>query len=208
MMRRVLIVLVAVLFLAGCSGSPSSTPSVPPTDQPASAPPPASSHELRKARVQAGIADCPASTGDAALDNGLPDITLACLGSDRTVRLAGLRGKPMVVNIWAQWCGPCRVEAPHLAAVAEQAGNDVQFIGIDYADPDPAAAIDFAKDAGWTYPQLQDYQQRVKAPLKIIGIPQTFLVDAKGRIVYRQVRPFSSDTQLRALLRDQLGVKL
>ena len=41
-----------------------------------------------------------------------------CLGGGREVRLAGLRGKPMMINVWAQWCGPCREEAPYLAEVA------------------------------------------------------------------------------------------
>lgn len=204
MMRRLLAVVGLVLLLAGCSSAPS-TPV--PTD-PVSSAPQVSAHELQKARVQAGIADCPKSGDQAARANGLPDVTLACLGSSRRVRLAGLRGSPMVINIWAQWCGPCRMEAPHLSAVARHAGHKVQFIGIDYADPDPSAAIEFARISGWRYPQLQDQRQRVKGPLKIIGVPQTFLVDASGKIVYRQVKPISSDAQLRALIHEHLGVAL
>jgi thiol-disulfide isomerase/thioredoxin len=208
MMRRLLSVLAVVLMLAGCSGAPAAAPSRGSAPATTAAAPGPSEKELQTARKEAGIANCPRSDDQAARADGLPDITLDCLGSDRTVRLAGLRGRPMVINIWAQWCRPCRIEAPHLSAVAKQAGRSVDFIGIDYADPDPAAAIEFARSAGWRYPQLQDPHQRVKGPLKIIGVPQTFLVDAHGKIVYRQVKPLTSDTQLRALIHDHLGVEL
>ncbi|QGN33996.1 redoxin family protein [Microlunatus sp. Gsoil 973] len=149
MMRRLLAALAVVLMLAGCSGSPAATPS---PDQATAAAPRPSEKQLQSARKRAGIPDCPRSGDRAALSDGLPDVTLGCLGSHRTVRLAGLRGRPMVINIWAQWCRPCRIEAPHLATVAEEAGDKVDFIGIDYADPDPAAAIGFAGSARWRYP--------------------------------------------------------
>jgi len=204
MMRRLLVVLGLVVLLAGCSSAP---PTPAPAD-PAPSAPAVSEHELQTARLQAGIADCPKSGDQAARSDGLPDITLACLGGSRQVRLSALRGRPMVINIWAQWCGPCRAEAPHLSSVAKQAGHKVAFIGIDYGDPDPSAAIDFARMAGWHYPQLQDQRQQVKGPLKIIGVPQTFFVDADGKIAYRQARPLSSDAQLRALIHDHLGVTL
>lgn len=212
MMRRLAALLAVVLLLAGCAGSPSAqTPSdssAPTTAAPSAASRQQSRQELQAARKRAGIQNCPVSHDHPAAADGLPDITLGCLGSDRQVRLSGLRGRPMVINIWAQWCRPCRIEAPHLTAVAKQAGNRVDFIGIDYADPDPAAAIEFARISGWRYPQLQDPNQQVKGPLKIIGVPQTFLVDAEGRIVYRQVRPLTSTAQLRALIHDHLGVTL
>lgn len=208
MMRRILVALAVLVLLVGCSGSPSgaahSAGPMPPPSSPAGP----SKKDLQDARKQAGIRNCPTSTNRTALAGGLPDVTLDCLGSNRRVRLSGLRGRPMVINIWAQWCRPCRIEAPHLSAVAKAAGNKVEFIGIDYADPDPAAAIEFARSAGWHYPQLRDPSQQVKGPLKIIGVPQTFFVDANGKIVYRQVRPLTSDAQLRALIHDHLGVSL
>lgn len=206
--RQLVAVLGLVLVVAGCSGMPSTPmPTGPVGSAQPSAPQP-SEHQLQVARVQAKIADCPKSGDQPARSDGLPDITLGCLGSTRQVRLAGLRGQPMVINIWAQWCGPCRGEAPHLSAVAKQAGNKVDFIGIDYADPNPSAAIEFARVSGWRYPQLQDQAQHVKGPLKIIGVPQTFFVNAQGKIVYRQLKPLSSDAELRTLIHDHLGVSL
>ena len=211
MMCRFLVALAALLLLAGCGGSPAAQTSAPApsgSSAPATSAATDSEQELQTDRKQAGISDCPVSGDQPARAGGLPDITMDCLGSHRRVRLPGLRGKPMVINIWAQWCRPCRLEAPHLAAVAKQAGDSVDFIGIDYADPDPAAAIEFARKAGWRYPHLQDPDEQVKGPLKLIGVPQTFLVDAAGKIVYRQVRPLTSDGQLRTLIHDHLGVSV
>lgn len=208
MMRRLLIALAVLLVVVGCAGSPSGASPSNGRMPPPSAPAAPSKQDLQAARTQAGIRDCPASTDLPVRADGLPDVTLDCLGSSRRVRLSGLRGRPMVINIWAQWCRPCRLEAPHVSAVAKDAGNKVEFIGIDYADPDPAAAIEFARTVGWRYPQLRDPRQQVKGPLKIIGVPQTFLVDAHGRIVYRQLRPLTSDAQLRTLIHDHLGVAL
>jgi cytochrome c biogenesis protein CcmG, thiol:disulfide interchange protein DsbE len=206
MMRRLLTVLAVLLLVTGCGATTKSNPE--PAAGASSAPAKSSRADLAAAKKRAGIDGCPTSSHQSPRPDGLPDVTLACLGGGPAVRLAGLRGKPMVINIWAQWCGPCRSEAPHLAAVAADAGDKVNFIGIDYGDPDPEAAIEFAQIVGWRYPQLQDRGERVKGPLKIIGVPQTFLVDADGKIVYRQLRPFSSKAQVRQAIRDHLGVML
>ncbi len=214
-------VLAAVTALAGCAGgtAANSSGATPPT---ATAPAGGTAHAssspsadaadrsaVRAARKAAGIRGCPASAADVAgRPDGLPDLRLSCLGGGKPVRLAGLRGTPSVINIWAQWCRPCRQEAPHLAAVAARAGGRVRFVGIDYEDPDPLAAIAFARSAGWHYPQLQDRQGTVRSPLRLIGVPATIFVDAAGRITYRHNGPFRSTTELTAAVRDHLGVSL
>jgi cytochrome c biogenesis protein CcmG, thiol:disulfide interchange protein DsbE len=138
--------------------------------------------------------------------SGLPDVVLPCLGGGREVRLAGLRGKPMMINVWAQWCGPCREEAPYLADVATTNKSDLMILGIDHADPQPALAIEFAQLSTWKYPQLADPDVVLRAALQITGPPQTFFVRPDGTIAYRHAGPFKSADEIRELAHKQLGV--
>ena len=205
----------AVVVVAGtaCSaGTPEPRPVS--TNPPISAPPPSSSPpqtqaELAAQKRAARIADCPVSSSDAAVvTRGLPDLTLSCLGGGREVRLAGLRGRPMMINIWAQWCGPCRAEAPYLADVAGRNRSELLIMGVDYNDPQPGLALEFARLVGWRYPQLVDRTAELRAPLQITGPPQTFFVTADGRIAHRHVGPFDSAAEIRSLVGRHLGVDL
>ena len=112
----------------------------------------------------------------------------------------------MLINVWAQWCPPCRQEAPFLAEVATVNRSNLMVLGIDFNDPRPELAIDFAEVASWRFPQLVDEDKAISAPLQISTIPQTLLVDAEGRIVYRHSGPFSSADQIRDLAQRHLGV--
>lgn len=166
-----------------------------------------STRGLDPARVEAGIADCPTLKTEPAVPGGLPPVVLPCLGDSNTVNMSALRG-PLVLNVWAQWCGPCRQEAPVLAEVSAAAGDRVQFMGVIYSDPRPDYALEFARQAGWSYPQVLDPEKVLQAPLKIAGPPMTIFVDVQGRIAYRHFGPFTSAEQLRQMLDRHLGVKL
>jgi len=212
MIRRLHLAATSALLalLVGCTPAApltrSAEPAVsaPPTPALTRAP---DSDDLATVKKAAGIADCPSSDPDvAAVPEGLPDVVLPCLGGGRPVRLAGLRGRPMIVNVWAQWCGPCREEAPFLAEVGSASRSDVLVLGIDHADPLPARALEFAQAASWTYPQLQDREQVLRTELQVAALPQTFFVRADGTIAYRNLRPFSSADQIRELSQRHLGV--
>jgi cytochrome c biogenesis protein CcmG, thiol:disulfide interchange protein DsbE len=155
------------MLLAACGGSSmqagSASPMGPPSE---AAPSPESTGGLAATKKAAGIADCPKSDPNVApVPSGLPDVVLPCLGGGRAVRLAGLRGKPMMINVWAQWCGPCREEAPYLADVATKNKSQLMILGIDHADPQPALAIEFAQLSTWKYPQLADPDVVLRADL-------------------------------------------
>jgi cytochrome c biogenesis protein CcmG, thiol:disulfide interchange protein DsbE len=196
---------VLVIMLASCAGSAVPSPAV---DSSAEAvPTPEVTADLAAMKKAAGIADCPRSDPDvAAMPSGLPDVVLSCLGGGREVRLAGLRGKPMMINVWAQWCGPCREEAPYLAEVAEANQSDLIIVGIDHADPRPDLAIEFAQLSSWTYPQLADPDVVLRSELQITGPPQTFFVRPDGTIAYRHAGPFNSAAEIRDLADKHLGV--
>jgi len=197
-----LAVLLTALLLASCSPAPAAPPT------PATPPPMSSTPELAAKKKAAGIEDCPGSDAYVApVDGGLPDVTLPCLGGGRDVRLAGLRGRPMMINIWAQWCEPCRAESRFLSETARGTDRDSLLImGIDYSDPRPDYAIEFAQLVQWRYPQLADPDLSPRAPLQIAGPPQTLFIRADGEIAYRHSGPFRSTAEITTLLQRHLGV--
>ncbi len=201
----VLATLVMLAALSGCSQPAGDTYVFHPDDAPVRVDTP----ELREAKVAAGIENCPRSDPSAAADSGgLPELTLPCLGGGRAVDLAGLRGRPLVINVWATYCAPCRDEAPLFEQVHQLAGADVSIIGIDWQDTRPGAALSFADDLGLTYPQLADPQAATRAPLGVTGLPVTLFVDESGGITHEQRGPFQSLAELSATIDTALGVHL
>jgi peroxiredoxin len=100
------------------------------------------------------------------------------------VNLADYRGKVVVVNVWASWCPPCRVEATELEKVFNATkSRGVQVVGIDFRD-NRGAAQDFARDRALTYPSLYDYGGRT---LKALGVPVGAVPTTV--VLDRQLRP-------------------
>jgi thiol-disulfide isomerase/thioredoxin len=188
------------------------------TDQPApDTATPAATHvdvdtpALRAQKADAGIADCTRPAGDAPVDGGMPDLTLPCLGGGPEVDLSRLRG-PLVVNLFAQWCGPCREELPYYERLHEQGKGKVDVLGIDYLDTQPAGALELAKATGVTFPLLADPGGLLRAPFRVRGLPGVLFVDAQGRITNDGGRPtctvIRSYDELTSLVREHLGVRL
>jgi thiol-disulfide isomerase/thioredoxin len=112
--------------------------------------------------------------------------------------LAELEGTPVLVNVWASWCEPCREEAPHLAAAHAEFGDRVQFLGLDILD-EREAARRFMREYGWTYPSVFDLPGAVRDSLGLLGQPVTLFYDASGAL---------ADTWVGALTEDQLTQRL
>jgi thiol-disulfide isomerase/thioredoxin len=207
-MRTLLAVLLSGTLLLGACGS-SDAPSTEPTfgGQRPSAETALDTPELAAAREAAGLDPCPETGDDAARDDGLPDVTLPCLGGGADVRLAGLRGRPHVVNLWATWCPPCREELPVLQAAHTALGDRVGFVGVDYADPDPAGALALAQRSGVTYPVVSDPDESLRKALSVIGLPQTVFVDPQGRVVATERTAYESEAELLAAIEKHLGVR-
>jgi len=92
------------------------------------------------------------------------------------------RRVPVVVNIWASWCGPCRVESPHLVEAARRYGTRVQFLGVDILDKRGAAQA-FIDEEGYPYPSVFNTTGDIRDRLGYIGQPVTIFFDAQGRTV-------------------------
>lgn len=209
-MKRAAAALLLTILVAGCSSGPAD-PRAKPTFGGASAAVPnaaePNAEELAKAKATAGIEDCPATTSTKADVNGLPALTLDCLGGGAPVVLAGLPRKPTVINLWASWCGPCREELPLLAKAHSELGDRVQILGIDFADDASDVALDLAAKSGVTYPLLADPTSSLKSSLKVVGLPQTVFVDEQGIIVATERRAYRSYDELTAAISHHLGVK-
>lgn len=114
----------------------------------------------------------------------LADLTLPYLEESGSLSLADLRGEILVLNFWASWCFPCRLEHPALtAASAAYADRGVHFVGIVYQDR-PNQAIAFLDEfgRGVNYSYVVDSESRATVELGVFGVPETFFVDADGII--------------------------
>lgn len=101
----------------------------------------------------------------------------------QTLRLADLKGKPVVLNFWASWCVPCRDEAPALQAMWEKYKDQgLIVIGVDYVDTEPEAKK-FLQDFGVTYPAGADVGTVISSKYKITGVPETYFITRDGKLL-------------------------
>jgi cytochrome c biogenesis protein CcmG/thiol:disulfide interchange protein DsbE len=116
-----------------------------------------------------------------------PDFELPSLEDGTPIALSSFRGHVVVLNFWASWCAPCRVEAPGLRRVSERHGDrGVRFLGVDYRDND-AAARAFIGEFRLRYPSVTDPSGSLADDYGLIGFPTTFIIDPAGTIRYRFV---------------------
>ncbi len=113
------------------------------------------------------------------------------------VGLASLRGRPVLVNFWASWCHPCQKEAPELERFARE-GAGIRLVGVDTGD-NARDARRFIRRYGWSFPVLRDSDNSVGDHYGIPGLPTTFALDARGRIVSKLVGPQTRASLDRAL---------
>ena len=172
--RPALLLLVAVIAAGACTSSPPSSP--------AGATP----------AIRVVDTSLVPDTVDA-----LPDMDV----DGFTAMRQAATGTPLVVNIWASWCGPCKTEMPMLADAARRLDGKVQFLGVDTLD-DRGAAREFLSTTGVPYPNVFDPSGAIKTSLGSIGQPVTVFYDANGDQVAKidgQISQSELDDQLQAI---------
>ena len=128
----------------------------------------------------------------ALIGKPAPAVAEAPLGdlnqaTDEMLRAEGVK----LVNFWASWCGPCRIEHPILTDLAAEG---LPIIGINYKDQ-PDAALGFLDELGDPYIRIgADTTGRVAIEWGVYGLPETFVIDAEGRIAYKHIGPFDHQT--------------
>jgi thiol-disulfide isomerase/thioredoxin len=112
-------------------------------------------------------------------------------------RIRALRGYPVVVNVWASWCGPCRFEFPALQEMSARYGKRVAFLGVDSQDSDDAAET-FLEEAPVPYPSYTDRDEDIANEIGGIALPTTAFYDRDGELVFLQLKPYVEPGELRA----------
>jgi cytochrome c biogenesis protein CcmG, thiol:disulfide interchange protein DsbE len=110
-----------------------------------------------------------------------PDFTITTLQGEE-LTLSQMKGKVVIINFWASWCGPCREEAPALQSIWEKYGDKgVVVLGVAYTDTE-SGAREFVEEFGQTYPNGMDLGTKISDKYHIQGVPETFIVDQDGNV--------------------------
>ena len=161
---------------------------------------------LRAALGALLLAVAAGASATIAVKSAAPDFTLpAAAGSN--LRLAEQRGRVVMVNFWATWCAPCRVEMPHLNRLYDKyRASGFELLGVNI-DDNPRTAADLATKLGLRFPVLLDTDKKVSRLYDLSAMPSTVLIDRDGRVryVHRGYRDGYEDTyekQIRELLKE------
>jgi len=131
-----------------------------------------------------------------------PNFTIKRLDKEGIVSLEQFKGRPVVINFWATWCGPCKYEQPVLD-LASETYKDVAFIGIVFEDTE-ANTRRYLQETGTPYIHLYDPKSTVAVDYGVSGVPETYFINRQGIIVKKSISPFGSpqefDQQIREIL--------
>lgn len=185
-MRRLSTAAAALFFLAACtSESPETGASVPGAEDPTWA--------------------VACASGTAPIE-GVGDLELECLG-DEAPTVVGPGEKPLVVVLWASWCGPCQAEAPEVEAFFQAHGDQVDVLGVDTADTRKEGRW-FAEDFGMTFPSVSDPDEAVRIGLGVPALPGVAFVNPDGTVAELIAAPGVTAESLTETARSAFGLEL
>jgi cytochrome c biogenesis protein CcmG/thiol:disulfide interchange protein DsbE len=124
-----------------------------------------------------------------------PEFSLNHLEKNQKYTIQELN-KPVIINFWASWCGPCRQEAPELVRLYEEYKGEVEIYAINLTNSDDIPSVkQFVKEFGFEFPVLLDEDGSVSNAYNVIAIPTTYYIDRNGVVVSKTIG-FASKTEL------------
>ena len=139
-----------------------------------------------------GLGKDPSEIRSPLIGKAAPEFALRQVGTSNTVDISQFRGKPLIVNFWATWCGPCWEEHPVLVANARILQPNVQFLGVVFQDKEDKI-LGFLEQRGSSYPTVVDEAGKTAIAYGVGGVPETFFIDANGVIKAKYAGPMSPD---------------
>ena len=153
----------------------------------------------------AGCGDAPGG-GPVRVGKAAPAFAAETLDGERSA-LSQMRGKPVLLNVWATWCHPCRQEIPALEELHKAYGpRGLQVVGVSIDQGDQEQGIrEFMQEYGASYPVWLDPDSEVTALFGTVGVPNTFLIGPQGEVLWKHVGPVKADdAELRRLIEESL----
>lgn len=138
--------------------------------------------------------DAPKPGGRVAVGKEAPAYAAETLDGEREA-LSRMRGKPVLLNVWATWCHPCRQEIPALEQLHRTYGpRGLQVIGVSIDQGDQQQGIrEFMQEFGASYPVWLDPDGEVQTVFSTMGVPNTFLIGPNGEVLWKHVGPVTAD---------------
>lgn len=125
-----------------------------------------------------------------------PDFTVYDKDGE-AVKLSDYVGKPIVLNFWASWCGPCKMEMPDFQAKYEDSGSEIQFLMVNMTDGSretQESAEEFISDEGYTFPVLYDLDYNAATVYGVYSLPTTYFIDSEGYAIAQAKGALSAET--------------
>ena len=130
-----------------------------------------------------------------------PEFQAVHLSTGRPASLADYRGKVLLLNIWATWCPPCRVEMPSLERLQRKlAGTDFRLVSVSIDKDDSTLVRRFAQELGLSFEILHDRPGAIQEAYQTTGVPESFVIDRDGRIVKKVIGPAEWDSPVNETL--------
>ncbi|HXF94484.1 MAG TPA: TlpA disulfide reductase family protein [Gemmatimonadales bacterium] len=117
-----------------------------------------------------------------------PEFRARDIATDSVVSLERYRGKVVLLNVWATWCHPCRIEMPSMQRLHQRfAGTDFRVVAVSVDKDDETVVEDFVREMGLTFDVLHDQSGRIQQLYQTTGVPESFVIDRHGVIVKKEI---------------------